>query len=148
MHSHALYAQETFPSKILLNVRAIRGVGLVDENELEKRKNVLIDVRLRDLEQELRSLPFRIYQLLDSSEHQIVLKKKQEYHLITGHVLDVRLLSFSEEGVWIWVKWTDKKGGMLLDTRMHLVNGQPLLAGAENLDKSGTVLAIVAKVKP
>lgn len=131
-------------SPVHLRIRAVHALGFVEGQELAGRGKILVDTRLRDLDRELHSFPFRIYQLLDDVSVPVSPRRKEEIRLVTGQSLKLRLLSVNASGILLWLRWQDKEGSLLLDTRVHLSYGENVLAGAENLNSSGAVLAISA----
>lgn len=127
---------------VYLKVRCIRALGLLDESSLSQRENVIIDTRLRDLDRELHALPFQMYQLLDQKVFPVSTKRKQDIRLVNGQLLHVRLLSKDKDEMALWLRWQDRSGIVVLDTRLKMNYGHNILAGTESVNRSGAVLAL------
>lgn len=101
-----------------------------------------IDPAIQDLSQKLLKLNFSTYRLLGTNREVVGMKKKEVLHLVDGYMLTVRPLYIEDKRVGMWLKWQDRSGLVILDTRMHFDPGSTMLAGTDRGDSSGLVLAI------
>lgn len=104
--------------------------------------NTKLDPAISDLKDKLESLPFEHFTLASSDERSIPLKKKETIQFAGGQVLHLRPLSIEGDKVSLWLSWEDAKGQSILDTRMHFDSSQSMLAGTDNTDNTGLLLAI------
>jgi hypothetical protein len=151
-----IFAEESNAyEKVLVRVRAIKAselldsTGLLDSAGREPRAQspkLVIDSRLHDIENKLKQLHFRNYQLVSNEEVTIPLKKRETINLTEQTVLTLRPLFVDEDRVAIWLKWTDRTGNqVLLDTRMHIGFKESMLAGTDSNEGKGIILAVEAR---
>ena len=75
--------------------------------------------------------------------------QKEVLPLVNGHTLAVRPLYVSPNRIGLWLKWLDKGGVEILDTRLHFDPGESMLTGTDgNRGDKGVVLAIDVKPAP
>lgn len=129
---------------VALEIRAIKALGMLEEESLKARDRIIVDTRLSDLDTEFHAFPFQMYQFLDQQDVRVSMRRKQEVHLVTGQLLKLRLLSAASNGILLWLRWQAKSGELLLDTRVHLDFGDNVIAGAESVNRTGLILAIRA----
>ena len=127
-----------------IHIRCIHALGLLDDESLAKREKIMVDTRLRDIDRELHALPFEVYQQLDEATLPVSLKKKQDMKLVTGQMLKLRLIAETPTGLVLWLRWQDRGGTLLLDTKINLEYGNNVIAGAESVNKSGAILVLEA----
>jgi hypothetical protein len=137
---------------ITVRVRTIRAAGRVteppaDEQGKEQAKaarigKLAVDDGLQDLLSKLRQLPYRNYRLGITRDVVVPVKQKQTVRLNGGQVLNLRLLYAEGAKMGMWIRWTDKHGAALLDTRMHFNRSEPMIAGTDSGEKCGHILAL------
>lgn len=130
---------------ISMSVRTIQAKELLRGHEAEVSGGRSVDSSLSDLRSKFEKLPFKTFKLVDSQEQIVPIKRKETLRLPNGQVLIVRPLSIDEEKASIWLKWQDKGGEDLLDTRMHFGCGESMLTGVDSAHDSGVILAISVK---
>lgn len=129
-------------SKVKQVVFRVRTVEARSERGSEKISMVQVDKRLRDLDSQLRQLPFMHYRLLSVDEAAVPVKRRQLLKLKNGDVLQLRILYRDDERVGLWLMWQDPQGVELLNTRMHFSCTASMLAGTEGGKSGGRILAI------
>lgn len=107
-----------------------------------------LDDRLQDLEPQLKELDFQHFAQLDSHEIELPLRGRQTLPLMDGDQLTIRPVAYDGEKVCVWIKWRDRAGTEILDSRMRFTVGQDMILGADKGEASGMVLAIKATAKP
>ena len=107
-----------------------------------KKSGVHIDEKLRDLGRKLRQLPYKSYHMLSSQHVPVPVDQRQELSLSGGQVLKYRLIYVNKKKVGMWLRWEDRFGQELLDTRMHFSCSESMVTGTENSDNSGSILAV------
>jgi len=134
---------------VAVRVRAIRTHGLKEKKltpaeqlKAPRSRRLYIDEALADLEPKLQALPYRSYKVMTIREIVLPVDKQQSLKLIGGQTLNLRLLYADKARVGMWLNWLDKKGGVLLDTRLHFNRDEPMLTGTESSKKCGTLLAL------
>lgn len=130
--------QPASAEEVVVRVRTIRATELVDGEEVE----VTVDESIRDLSAKLRQLHFRNFQLVASERQRVPLLRKQNIALTEGQQLTVRPLYVAQKRTGMWLKWSDRNGGPILDTRMHFECGESMLTGTERAGDTGVILAI------
>ena len=101
-----------------------------------------IDQQLEDLRGKLLKLHYRNFRLLGVQEEIVPLLQKESIALLNGQMLTVRPLYVSGKRIGLWLKWRDRGGVEVLDTRMHFDAGESMLTGTEDQGGKGVVLAI------
>lgn len=112
---------------------------LATQDDSEKKS---FDPSIRDLELQLKHLPFSKFQLVEDQQEQLLMKSKEYIKLSNGDKLSVRPLYMEEGKLCLWLRWVDSDGMQVLDTRLHIEPGKSILAGTESSEKRATVLAI------
>lgn len=133
---------ESSGRSISMSVRTIQARGPLRGHEAAVSGGRSIDPSLSDLRSKFEKLPFKTFKLVDSQEQIVPMKRKETLRLPNGHSLSVRPLSVDDEKASIWLKWQDKGGEDLLDTRMHFGCGESMLTGVDSAHDSGVILAI------
>lgn len=100
------------------------------------------DPSIKDLELQLKHLPFTKFQLVGDQQEELSMKSKEYIKLANGDKLSVRPLYMNEGKLCIWLRWVDSDGMQVLDTRLHIEPGKSILAGTESSEKRATVLAV------
>lgn len=133
---------------VKLKVRLIQAAERIDAHESSVA--IRIDSRLEDLADKLKKLPFRNFNLLLSEGIRVPLMKKESIALIGDQVLHLRPLYCDQEKIGMWLKWSDRSGGEILDTRMHFHPDQSMLVGTDlvNNPKNGLILALEVVEQP
>jgi hypothetical protein len=138
-------------SSVSLHVRALRASDPKGNanNSDEKDNQIKLSSTLIPFQRKLATLPFRSFELMSEEEAVVSLKKKHHIQLINGHHLVVRPLFLREDGnICLWLRWQDKEGMKLLDSRIHVPLGETVLAGVEQSPTSGMVLTIDVAIEP
>lgn len=104
--------------------------------------NQTVEPSIRDLAVKLDKVAFRRFRLLSSVREEIGLKKKAVLDLPEGHSLMVRPLYVEGRRAGLWLKWLDRGGVQILDTRTHFGCGESLITGTDHAVDSGILLAI------
>jgi hypothetical protein len=127
-------------STIRFRVRTVQATGelLSDQNATDQR---VIDPNLSDLTDKFKKLPFKTFRLMGSYEQVVPVKKKETIRLPNGDMLAVRPLYIDDHRIGIWIKWQDRKGASILDTRMHFNCGESMLTGTDSIYDGGLILA-------
>ncbi|MCB0309941.1 MAG: hypothetical protein KDD42_01820 [Bdellovibrionales bacterium] len=123
---------------VVVRVRALRGTH-------EGRHGLVVDERARDLEQQLNQLQFNKFKLVAAQRKVISLKGKETIPLTDGQSLTVRPMYLEPHKVGLRLKWVDRAGACILDTRMHLTPGESMLTGTDHTADSAMILAIDVK---
>jgi len=131
-------------SMIRLEIRTLRAKNEKGERSQQISTPVSLDSTLEDLRPKLQKLHFRKYKLLGTEVTDVGLLQKVTVPLISGDTLTVRLLEVANRRIGLWLKWRDKAGNEVLDTRMHFNSGESMLAGTDSDANCGIVLAIKA----
>lgn len=141
-------------SDVTLHMRTIKANGAIQQRESAPRAQGLaapeaapspaleIDGRLADLKSKLSRLPYTNFRLLSTHDVPVLLRRKTTIRLDNGQLLNVRLLYADAERVGMWVRWSDKDGMELLDSRMHFKCDEPVVTGATNTTDSAVILAL------
>lgn len=124
---------------VSLEVRTIKAANV----ERQRPGTFLVDERLADLRQKLQQLPFNSFELLEKHNLTAPVKRRSELQLSRGNRLTVRPLYHDGEKVGMWLKWRDGRGEVVLDTRMHFMSDEAMLAGTEDLASNGGIVLAV-----
>ena len=136
-----LLSAEEGGSNVTLRVRTVRAAGAPPPAE-NTEHGYSIDRRLEDVRSKLLQLPYRSFKLLSTLDVPVSLLKKTTIRLDDGQLLNVRLLYSNGKRVGMWVRWSDKDGLELLDSRMHFSCREPMLTGANSTKDSAMILAL------
>ena len=111
-----------------------------------------IDEGLDDISSKLKNLRYKHFKLVCNQQVEVPLMKKRTVYLAEGNSLTVRPLYIDEDKVGLWLRWLDGAGMRVLDTRVHLHDGESVITGTDGLPEpesnaeTGMVLAI--EVRP
>jgi hypothetical protein len=133
-----IIAQDTSEG-IRVNLRVISGIGSDEEGASMPAQ---IDDRIKDLTIKLRQLHFREFKLVSEQDKIVPMAKKQAVTIGNGETLTVRPVYVDKHRVGMWLRWQDRDGKQILDTRMHFNCGEPMLAGTDRSSGASTILAI------
>jgi hypothetical protein len=126
---------------ITFRVRTVQAMENLSPEQVSSEERV-VDSNLGDLKDKFNKLPFRTFKLVDTQERQVTLKKRELIRLPNGDSLAVRPLHLDGEKISIWLKWQDKSGASILDTRLHFHCGESMITGTDGTSDNGLVLAI------
>jgi hypothetical protein len=127
--------------KVSLHVVTVKASAPREENEAVG--SLRMSESLVPLRQKLSMLPFRSFEIMSDSRVIVSMKKRHQIDFADGHRLVVRPLYLREDGtICLWLRWKDKEGVNLLDSRIYVPRGESVLAGAEQTPTSGLILAI------
>ncbi len=130
---------------VTLHIRTVKAAGTALSKTAaadSEKPAPVIDDRLDDLRAKLTRLPYNNFRLLSSQEISILPLRKTTIRLDGGQLLNVRLLYADKERVGMWVRWADKDGMKLLDSRMHFNCTEPVLTGTSSSGDSAVILAL------
>ncbi len=130
-------------SQVEVKVRVVKA-----DNE-ENHAGRAVDARLGDLQSKLERLPFHRFSVLSTESLVIPIKRKQTMTLASGQTLTLRPVYCEQEKIGLWLRWAEKNGDEILDTRLHVNPGESMIAGTDSSPSSGLILAIdVEPVSP
>ena len=109
---------------VLVQVRVIKGSLPMEAGPLRKFE---YDKRLEDLRPELARLRYGSFSLLASQKKVVRLSRRETIPLADGETLTIRPHYSDTQRVGMWLKWTEKNGASVLDTRLHLDCGKNIL---------------------
>lgn len=125
-------------------VRPLPGDAAMGVNMFQPRSPNLtykIDPRLSDIREKLMKLPFLHFRMIGQQQSVVSLKRKYIIDLPGGHVLALRPLYVEGPRVGMWMRWRERDGADVLDTRVHFNCGESMITGTDNA-YGGAVLAI------
>ena len=125
-------------SQVEVNVRVVKAENDIDDGYTSPR----LDVRLDDIRAKLEQLPFRHFSYLSSERVIIPIKRKQIVTFASGQTLALRPVYCEQEKIGLWLRWSEKNGDEILDTRLHVNPGESMLAGTDSSPTTGLILAI------
>ena len=128
---------------VVVQVRTIRASER--NNKAKTSQALVVDPRLEDIHEKLAKLGFRKFQQIASQEQNLAFRQKETLNLGDGQTLTLRPLYIEDHRIGMWLKWLDRSGAALLDTRMHFDCGENLLTGTDGNADDGVVLAIGVK---
>ena len=142
----SLHAEEPVPvapgtplkkGRIFLQVRTLEADGK------KAGGRASISQKANDLMEHLEELPFGRYQLVSQKVVRLPKKKKTTVALKDGEQLEVRMHYLKDDRMGLWLHWLDGTGMELLNTRMHLSCGVPIVVGADHPEQgTARVLAV------
>lgn len=97
---------------------------------------------LRDLTPQLESLGFQNFHLVDQRLITVPARKKQKIALAEGDTLSIRPVALTDGRVCLWLKWRDRTGMELLDTRVWVTPGENMVTGSDRPGDCGMILAL------
>jgi hypothetical protein len=103
-----------------------------------------VDDGLRDLQEKLIHLPFNTFRLLSQKEETLALKTRDSLQLPNGQSLMFRPIYMDQRKVGLWLKWKDRDGSQILNTRVHFDAQDTVLTGTDCSHNEGMILAIKA----
>ena len=139
--------------KVIITVRTIEAQGRIEDHETTGPIPVRIDGRLGDLADKLKKLPFRGFVLLSADQRTVPVRKREYVALVNGQSLSLRPL-YSEgapggpKKIGLWLRWQDRTGAAILDTRMHFDDGQSMIAGTDQARDPSNGIILAVQVAP
>lgn len=135
--------------RVSVRVRVIKATDpFTDEGEATDVGSQVVEPPIRDLASKLEKIDFKQFRMIASIRESIGLKRKATLALSDGQSLVVRPLYVEDRRTGLWLKWVDRGGAEILDTRMHFECEESLLAGTNHRADAGVILAIdVSPVK-
>jgi hypothetical protein len=94
------------------------------------------------LSPKLNSLPYTTYSLLSEQTFKVPLKKRMQFSLAKGHHITLRPLSADDDRVCFWLKWVEGDGIDIVDTRLTVNVGEPMVTVWEHDESNGFVVAV------
>ena len=145
----AAYAEQRGASDsgaVMIEVRTLKARHREGGERSFASAPVALDPTIEDLRGKLQKLHFTSFTLLGTDTRQIELLQKVVMPLANGDTLAIRPLEIAGDRVGLWLKWRDRKGSEVLDTRMHFNSDESVVTGTDSEKNCGVVLAI--KVSP
>jgi hypothetical protein len=130
---------------VMVEVRTVEASDPLPQNNITESPLFEIDARLDDLRSKLEKLHYRTFKLIGAQSQVLPILQKESLVLVNGQTLTMRPLYVSPKRIGLWLKWSDKTGAEVLDTRMHFDPGESMLTGSETEGAKATVLAIDVK---
>jgi hypothetical protein len=91
--------------------------------------DITIDKSLSSIAQALESLPYKKFSLVDHREIGLPLLRRESLSLKSGEKIKVRPIGIDLDKFCFWLRWEDKNGSAILDSRMHILGGRSVVAG-------------------
>jgi len=130
---------------VTVEVRTIEASEPLPQENITVSPLFNIDVRLTDIRSKLEKLHYRNFKQLGIQSQVLPVLQKESIALVNGQTLTMRPLYVSTKRIGLWLKWSDKSGAAVLDTRMHFDPGESMLTGTEIEGSKATILAIDVK---
>jgi len=136
---------------VKVRVRALEASNLAGPGEVQMSRvatqPVRLDPNIADLRSKLSRLNFRSYKLISVNDKVIPLTKRGTITFNGGDTLNFRPLYMENDKVGMWLRWEDKQGISLLDTRVHFAPGESFVTGTDSSNYTGLILAIDVKAQ-
>lgn len=129
-----------FPIKV--EVRTIRADGILSEEERKSARPLELDNLISDLTSQLERLEYAHFKMVDLQSMVIPPRKRIKIELSEGQQLTLRPIATDGQHLCLWLRWRDRSGMQLLETRLRFTLGQSMLAGTEHAPDKGLILAI------
>lgn len=133
------------PHSVVVEVRTVEASGAIPASPQSLVPVSDIDSRIEDLRVKLQKLHYKTFRLLGVQSQVVPLMQKSSLSLANGHSLLVRPLYILPGRIGLWLKWSDRSGMEVLDTRLHFDPGESMLTGTDADGDKGVVLAIDVK---
>lgn len=125
--------------ELVIEVRAIQGRDPLEDGAFIERE---IDPVLGDIAMKLRSLPYRSFSQIMSQQREMSLTKKEVFSLPLGQTLVIRPMQANTGQVVMWLRWRDRVGSTILDTKMAFTPDDILVTGTNCPHNKGLVIAV------
>lgn len=128
-----------------MTVRLVRATAPFEVQGLQtiSTPGLEIDRRISDLQSKLQNLHYSRFRMVSSYQDVVPLMKKRVMQLDQGQSLAVRPLYIRSDRIGLWLRWVDRNGEQLLDTRMHFEPDESIVSGFDvDGGEAGTVLAV------
>ncbi len=134
-------AKTTVEQRVVrLHLRGVRALG--DHIATDRQFASGLD----DVAGKLGEFPFSRFALVSNEEVEVPLYRKRTVPFLGNQLLTVRPVYAKHGVVSLWLSWRDEKGGKVLDTRVHLVPGEQMVAGTDSdRTRHGAILVISAR---
>ena len=132
-----------FPLKV--EVRTIRAEGVLAP-DAPAPSSADVERSIQDLTSQLSRLRYSKFRLVDEQSLTLPPRKRRKLAIADGNQITLRPVAVSGDTICLWLKWKDRSGAQILDTRLRFVAGQSMLTGTEHNPDVGLILAI--KVEP
>jgi hypothetical protein len=125
---------------VKLHLRGVRALG--DHLAADRQ----FSAGLNDVAKKLGEFPFSRFALVSNEEVEVPLYRKRTVPFLGNQLLTVRPVNAKHGVVSLWLSWRDERGGKVLDTRVHLVPGEQMVAGTDSdRTRHGAILVISAR---
>lgn len=135
------FSQELDIAPLAIRLRTVTATGFASQPEAQTDSRE-VQSELVDVEQELLKLPYRSFSLGSDRVITTPLMKKSSISLTPKENITVRPVYREKGKVCLWVKWEDQNGMKVLDSRLHLKDGESLVVGTDHTEDSGVVLVV------
>lgn len=133
------------PTTVTISVRTIEASEPTrDAHHTDQAPTLKVDGKLSDIQGRLANLPFSHFQLLDSKQETLTIKKKNSIQLPNGQMLWFRPMYMEHKKVGLWLNWKEKDGSEILNTRVHFDSNDSVVTGTDCEANKGLILAIKA----
>ena len=136
---------QAMPRAVVVEVRTVEASGAIPQAPQSLSPVSVVDSRIEDLRVKLQKLHYASFKLLGTQSQIVPLMQKGSLVLANGHSLTVRPLYIQPNRIGLWLKWLDRSGMEVLDTRLHFDPGESMLTGTDSEGDKGVVLAIDVK---
>jgi hypothetical protein len=137
-----VHAAEPPEFPIRVEVRTIRAEGALSQEQRGQATPVALDSRIADLASQLERLEYANFKMVDLQSLVIQPRKRIKIELSEGQQLTLRPIAVEGEQLCLWLRWRDRTGMQLLETRLRFTLGQSMLTGTDHAPDKGLILAI------
>lgn len=146
--SIAAHAAEPPEFPIRVEVRTIRAEGVINQSQREAATPFALDSSIADLASQLERLEYAHFKMVDLQSLVIPPRKRVKIELSEGQQLTLRPIAVEGDQLCLWLRWRDRSGMQLLETRLRFTLGQSMLTGTEHSPDKGLILAIKVESAP
>ncbi len=126
-----------------VSVRVVKGA--VNDSEF-KGKEMRVGKFISDMKNQLETLPYKEYTVLDSQKKLVAFGGKGAFTLADAskkiHSLSVSPLKKAEKRVTVMVDWKDPVGDTLVSTQLKVLNGENVVLGTDTSGDESTIMCI------
>ena len=131
---------------VSFDIYAVQARSKIEHGPADRAVPQTIPDTLKSIRLSLTQAPFSLFEMIDHQTVVVPLRQKSRLRMAKDHVVVIRPLFIDDGRLCLWVKWRDKDGMEVLDSRLYLVLGESVIAGVEEADNAGLLLAMKATV--